>query len=111
LNPVGEFWLQVDNSPPSAPTDMKIRADSRIDPQTLVDNDDTLYVSWSTVNDIGSGVKLYRIYTEYLPDDDTIPWVDAKTTSYVWQGTTPGEFTLFVWAEDFVGYDGPPIRG
>jgi hypothetical protein len=105
-----EFWLLVDNTPPPAPLTMSIRADSRIDQQILVDNDDTLYVSWSTVNDIGSGVAKYRIYTSYEPGDDSVPWVDSKTTQYVWVGTTAGVFTLLVWAEDFVGHAGPPIK-
>ena len=105
-----EAALNVDNTPPSAPTTMTIRADSWSDTQTLVDNDDVLYVTWSTASDIGSGVARYRIYTSYVTDDDSIPSTDAKTTRFIWEGTTVGEFTLLVWAEDEVGHAGTPIR-
>lgn len=105
-----EAALTVDNTPPSAPTTMTIRADSWSDVQTTVDNDDVLYVTWSTASDIGSGVARYRIHVSYETEDDTIAYTDSKTTRFVWEGTEVGEFTLLVWAEDEVGHAGTPVR-
>ncbi|MGA1819764.1 MAG: hypothetical protein ACMUHU_02020 [Thermoplasmatota archaeon] len=98
--------FRVDDSTPIAPASLVIRADSFKDGQREYDNDDTLYISWSSVKDSGSGVAKYRIWTTYAPGDVNVPYVDSRVTQYVWNGTTEGVFRVFVWAEDGVGHAG-----
>jgi hypothetical protein len=106
---IGEFSelaIRIDVSTPISPTSLVIKADSFKDRETAVDNDQVLFISWSSVVDSGSGVTKYRIWTTYAPGDDSIPWVGPKVTQYIWNGTTEGVFKIFVWAEDGVGHSG-----
>ncbi|MBN1540331.1 MAG: hypothetical protein JW939_09325 [Candidatus Thermoplasmatota archaeon] len=100
------FAFSVDDSRPIAPASLIIRADSVKDEQMEYDNDNVLYVSWTSVQDTWSGVTKYRIWTNYAPGDENVPYVDARVTQYVWNGTTEGVFRIFVWAEDGVGHAG-----
>ena len=99
--------LNVDNSKPPAPLNVQIHADSYKDQNMESDNDDIVYVTWSRVVDIGSGVLRYRISDDYNPDKlDEAPYVDDKTSEFMWNGTEHGELNIYVWAEDEVGHHG-----
>gem|GEM_PF-2145389 len=98
--------LEVDDSIPTAPSSLVIRADSFKDKQKEVDNDDILYVSWGSVVDSGSGVMEYKISSSPDPNNESAIVLDPRITSYVWNGTVPGEFRLYVWAVDKVGHIG-----
>ncbi|MFO8050577.1 MAG: hypothetical protein R6V01_02620 [Thermoplasmatota archaeon] len=101
--------LRVDDSYPLAPASLSIRADSFKDSQRDMDNDDKLYISWSSVSDAGSGVSRYKIWTNYEPMNEEVYSVDSTTTQYVWNSTEEGVFKIFVWAEDGVGHQGEYI--
>ncbi|MBN1390475.1 MAG: hypothetical protein JXA22_07530 [Candidatus Thermoplasmatota archaeon] len=106
---IGEFpsyAFRIDDSSPTSPATLTIRADSFKDTQREYDNDNVLFISWSSVIDSGSGVSKYRVWTTYAPGDLKIPYVDGKVTQYIWNGTTEGVFRVFVWAEDAVGHAG-----
>ncbi|MGA1873843.1 MAG: hypothetical protein ACMUHY_09250 [Thermoplasmatota archaeon] len=113
LFPAGKFMgefpvlaFRVDDSIPLAPASLVVRADSFKDTQREYDNDDVLYITWSSVKDSGSGIAKYRIWTTYAPGEPDIPFVDARVTQFVWNGTAEGVFRIFVWAEDGVGHAG-----
>ncbi|MFW3147026.1 MAG: hypothetical protein ACMUIE_09470 [Thermoplasmatota archaeon] len=103
LSPIA---FRVDDSKPIAPASVVLRADSFKDSQRDVDNDNIIYVSWSSVSDSGSGVKGYKVWTSYDPFNPNIPLQEAKTTQFVWENTTEGVFRIYVWAEDGVGHSG-----
>lgn len=98
--------FKVDDSTPVAPASLVIRADSFKDNQKLVDNDDTLYFSWSSVTDSGSGVDFYKISHSPDPNNETAIMVDSRITQYIWTNTTPGDYKIYVWAVDKVGHVG-----
>jgi len=104
------FAFRVDDSTPIAPASVVIRADSFKDKERSVDNDEIIYVTWSSVKDTGSGVEKYRIWTTYAPGAEDVPYVNEKTTQYIWNGTYEGIFKIFVWAEDGVGHAGDYIE-
>lgn len=98
--------FKVDDSTPVAPASLVLRADSFKDTQKEIDNDDTLYVSWSSVTDSGSGVDYYKISHSPDPNNDTAVVVDARMTQYIWENTTVGDYKIYVWAVDKVGHVG-----
>ena len=99
--------LIVDKAKPPAPLTVQIHADSFKDQNMESDNDNVVYVTWSRVIDIGSGVVRYRIWDKYDPLNlDKAPYVDSETNQYVWNGTQHGELNIYVWAEDEVGHHG-----
>jgi hypothetical protein len=107
LTEIPVFFLNIDDTKPPAPLLVMIHADSFKDPNVEADNDDTVFVTWSRVSDLGSGVACYRITDEYdVSNLDDAPSVGAGETEYVWDGTTHGELNLYVWAEDLVGHHG-----
>ncbi|MCK5772818.1 MAG: hypothetical protein KAH57_03440, partial [Thermoplasmata archaeon] len=108
LGELPSISLIVDNSPPPAPQSLVIRADSYKDKNQALDNDDVVYVTWSQVNDLGSGAERYRISTSYSFNDPETSFTDWETTKMTWNGTEEGDFKLFVWAEDAVGHYGAP---
>jgi len=103
-----EIALKVDDSKPAAPQTFTIRADSFKDTQRTVDNDDTLFVSWSSVKDSGSGVVHYRISDTFDPTDQSLPKIPPKETEFIWNRTVEGIYSLYIWAEDYVGHVGEP---
>ncbi|MEA3558049.1 MAG: hypothetical protein U9R75_02235, partial [Candidatus Thermoplasmatota archaeon] len=106
IGTIDPIAFRVDDTTPIAPASLVIRADSFKDSEKEVDNDDFLFITWSSVTDSGSGVAGYRIWTTYAPEEEGVPWVDATTTQYLWNWTTEGVFKIFVWAEDGVGHYG-----
>ena len=110
--PILTYALRVDDSTPVAPASLILRADSFKDRETLVDNDDTIFVSWSSVKDSGSGLARYRISDHFDPADaSSAIEVDPKITQFIWQGTTEGVFPIYLWAEDYVGHIGDRAAG
>ncbi len=108
LGELPSISLIVDNSPPPAPQSLVLRADSYKDKNQALDNDDVIYVTWSQVNDLGSGAERYRISQSYSFNDPETLFTDWETTKMTWNGTEEGDFKLFVWAEDAVGHYGAP---
>lgn len=101
--------LTVDTTVPPAPLSVLIHADSFNDKNTESDNDDIVYITWSRVNDLGSGVVKYRIHTSYeTSNTEGISFVDDKGNEFIWNGTEHGELKIYVWAEDEVGHAGLP---
>ncbi len=98
--------FKVDDSSPTAPSSLVIRADSFKDKERLVDNDDILYITWGTVTDTGSGVKHYKISSSPDPGNESAVIIDPRITSWIWNATVPGDFKLYVWAVDKVGHIG-----
>jgi len=108
LSTVPTFSLVVDNSPPPAPQSVVIRADSYKDRNQELDNDELVYLTWTPVSDLGSGLARYRVGTTYSfldPDTTSTSWDITRMT---WNGTEEGDFKIFVWAEDEVGHYGSP---
>lgn len=103
-----EIALKVDDSKPAAPQTFTIRADSFKDTQRTVDNDNTLFVSWSSVKDTGSGVVHYRISDNFDPTNQSIPKIPPKETEFIWNRTKEGIYSIYLWAEDYVGHVGEP---
>ena len=98
--------LKVDDSTPTAPAALVIRADSFKDKQRTVDNDDTLYLSWGSVSDTGSGVREYRLSSTPDQNNESAVVIPPRVTSWVWQNTTVGDFKVYIWAVDNVGHIG-----
>lgn len=61
LNEVPDFIVNVDVDVPTAPPGVVIHADSFDDPNTIVDNDDEIYVTWHEPAEFNSGVDYYEV--------------------------------------------------
>ncbi len=66
-----KFTIKTDNDGPFAPPFIICHADSPSDPETVADNDNMVYVVWSTASDgTGAGVKEYAMeYNNPLPNN------------------------------------------
>ena len=61
LNSVPEFKAKVDTDVPSIPPGIRVHADAFDDPNTVVDNDGELYVTWHLPTEFNSGLDHYEV--------------------------------------------------
>jgi len=91
------FRLKIDDKGPSAPINFEFHSDSITDPTTISDNDDTIYLSWSSAVETGSGIKGY-----YYGEVGTNPTFTTDTTGQI-SGLKEGNHNFEVYAQDNVG--------
>jgi hypothetical protein len=84
------FKIRTDNDKPTIPPNVLCHADSSTDPQTTIDDDSTIYVTWDSSTDgAGSGVGSYamefnnNIPTAVKKSGDSANGVEGNSTFYV----------------------------
>lgn len=102
-----EFSFRLDLDPPTAPSWVKVRADSIIDDKHGLDDDNEVFLTWGTVIENGSGYKgmCYSIDHNDWPGEAnlTIGFPDPITL-------IEGEHRIFVWAMDNTSRAGPFVE-
>lgn len=101
------FSFKLDIDPPTAPSWIKIRADSRLDENTGIDDDNEVFLTWGTVFENGSGYKgmCYSI--------DHNDWPEVVNLSMEFPdpfNLGEGEHTVYIWAVDNTSRAGPVIN-
>ena len=61
INEVPVFTANVDIDTPTQPPGVRVHADGFDDPNTIVDNDHELYVTWNEPGEFNSGVAYYEV--------------------------------------------------
>ncbi len=110
INKPSSFILRVDDDIPPPPSGFIIHADSFRDPQTEVDNDDELFLTWLKTADRLSGVRGYYINDTINLSNPQGIFVSGDNDRFVWNRSEEGEYNLFIWAEDRVGHLSKPVR-
>lgn len=96
------FTLRIDATPPEMPTNVFCHADSADDPETHMDNDLEIYLTWTAITDSGgSGLEGY--YAEFNNSEPTSP---ASSGSMI-TGEPGANRRFFVRARDRAGNWGP----
>ena len=99
------FLVRVDATPPSAPRNLTIHADSFNDTATILDNDTQVFVTWDPPVENESGIK-----TIYLIDSDEScsgVLLGNTTTFGPCKATGDHVFNITAFASDRVGNLGP----
>ena len=94
---INPFTLKIDDKAPSDPNNFEIHADSPIDISTDTDNDDTIYLSWSSAVETDSGIKGY-----YYGEVGAAPAFTTDTNGQIYD-LDEGVHHFEVYAEDNVG--------
>lgn len=94
---IAPFRLRVDAMSPGVPANFKIHADSILETSTASDNDDEIYLSWSSAVETGSGVKGY-----YYGKVGSMSVFTTDTNGQI-SGLDEGIHNFEVYAEDNVG--------
>ncbi|MFW3146898.1 MAG: FG-GAP and VCBS repeat-containing protein, partial [Thermoplasmatota archaeon] len=102
INTIPGFSVRVDTDTPSDPPGIQVHADDFDDPNTFVDNDGTLFVTWQVPGEYSSGVKFYEVRIN--GDDGTI--VTTPTTFSKIETEESGRIDVEVRATDRVGHVG-----
>ncbi|MGA1820998.1 MAG: FG-GAP-like repeat-containing protein [Thermoplasmatota archaeon] len=103
LTGVPQFYVNVDIDTPTKPVGISIHADGFTDPQTIVDNDGELYVTWGPAGEYSSGLDHYEV--KINGDDQTIFNVEETYTKI--DVTDVNNVFVEVRAIDNVGHIGP----
>jgi len=102
IGSIPRFHLLVDTDDPTAPSGLRVHADDFDDPNTLIDNDGELFVTWQAPGEYNSGVKGYQVRVN--GDDETIFDTSATFTKVEYDGA--GRVDVEVRAYDNVGHVG-----
>lgn len=104
-----EFILRIDSTPPEPPAEIILHADSYSDAQTEADNDQVIFATWTSSNQVLSGIKGYYYYPIDISGTgngifttNTYAEIDTEVT---------GLYDLHVWAVDNVGNIGTANHG
>ncbi|MGA1793019.1 MAG: FG-GAP-like repeat-containing protein [Thermoplasmatota archaeon] len=102
LNKITGFSVYVDTDWPTEPPGIQVHADNYNDPNTIVDNDGELFVTWRIPGEYNSGIKHYEVIVNGDESNITI----VKSTFAKVFTTGSGKITVSVRAVDRVEHVG-----
>jgi hypothetical protein len=102
LGEIPGFYLRVDTDTPTPPPGVRVHADDFDDPNTLIDNEGELYVTWQVPGEYNSGLKGYQVRVN--GDDSTMIETASTFTKIEYEGS--GRVDVEVRAYDRVGHVG-----
>jgi biopolymer transport protein ExbD len=100
LNEVPTYTARVDIDTPTAPPGVQVHADGFDDMNTIVDNDQELYVTWHEPGEFNSGVDHYEVECDGVIYETDTTFTKVMTTEV-------GEVEVNVRAIDRVAHVGP----
>jgi hypothetical protein len=94
--------LKVDADAPIPPGSVVCKADSKdFLYESKVDDDNSYFVIWTAVTDVGSGTAGYYYSLEDFGGTEDGIWTSSTSTEIL--NATEGENSVYVWAQDSVG--------
>ncbi|MFW3147027.1 MAG: hypothetical protein ACMUIE_09475, partial [Thermoplasmatota archaeon] len=102
INEIPGFSVKVDTDTPTEPPGIQVHADDFDDPNTVVDNDGELFVTWRTPGEYRSGIAYYEVRVN--GDDGSI--ITTPTTFAKIETTESGRIDVEVRATDRVDHTG-----
>lgn len=99
INEVPVFTANVDIDTPTPPPGVRVHADGFDDPNTIVDNDPELYITWNEPGEFNSGVAYYEVEVDGEIYTTSTTFTKVMTTSV-------GEVEVKVRAVDRVAHVG-----
>jgi hypothetical protein len=97
---IPSFRISIDSMDPGKPLNFVTKADSQSESEAREDNDDTIFLSWSSSVETGSGIMGY-----YYGEAGTTPAFTTDTKGQI-SGLDEGIHNFEVYAEDNVGNSG-----
>ncbi|MCK5773108.1 MAG: hypothetical protein KAH57_04915 [Thermoplasmata archaeon] len=96
------YLINTDGTPPSAPGEVTIHADSFEDSRARFDNETQVFLTWQgSLDSGGSGIRTY--YWAYTDGAGTRNGTPINKTQFELMLPGKGIHTIFIWAEDEVG--------
>ncbi|MBN1540332.1 MAG: VCBS repeat-containing protein [Candidatus Thermoplasmatota archaeon] len=102
LNSIPSFAVLVDTDWPTEPPGIQVRADAFDDPNTIVDNEGELFVTWMASVEYRSGIHHYEVIVN--GDETNITSVKSQFAKIY--TTASGKVNISVRAVDYVGHVG-----
>ncbi|MEA3558048.1 MAG: hypothetical protein U9R75_02230, partial [Candidatus Thermoplasmatota archaeon] len=96
------FGVNVDTDTPTAPPGVQVHADDFDDPNTMVDNEGELYVTWQLPGEYNSGVRYYDVR---MAGDESTMFSTPATIAKI-NTDLSGQVSVEVRAVDRVGHVG-----